>query len=329
MNESLAGKKVLITGGMGFIGSNLARRCHAAGARVTVYDCLEPRSGGNPHNLQGLEPEIEVVVHDIRDLPSLCAAVRGQDLIFHCAAYTSHSNAMKDPLTDLDVNCKGTLHVLEAARRFNPEARIVHLGTSTQIGRMRRSPIDEDHPEYPLDIYSANKTASEKYVLLYASAHQMRTTVLRLANVYGPRAHIKGPSLGFVNYFIGLALQDKELPVFGAGAQQRNVTYVDDCVDALLLAAASDRAVGQALFAVSGEHLPVADIARTIVRVFGTGRVREVEWPKDREVIEFGDAHISNARVRDVLGWAPHRSFADGLALTRDFYRPCLARYLD
>ena len=327
--ESFRDRRVLITGGLGFIGSNLAHRLHGAGAQVTVYDCLEPRSGGNRYNLHGIGRGVRLLSGDIRDLEAVCEAVRGQDVVFHCAACTSHSNAMLEPMLDVDVNCKGTLHVLEAVRRHAPEAKLVHLGTSTQVGRMRRTPIDEDHPEYPLDIYSANKTASEKYVLIYGHAYGLRTTVVRLANVFGPRAHIRGPSLGFINYFIGLALQDRDLTIFGAGEQQRNVTYVDDAVEALLMAAAGERADGESLFATSDTHLTVAAIAAGIVRVIGAGRVRLVEWPSERRAIEFGDTQISNAKIRERLSWSPRHTFEEGLAQTRDYYRECLAHYLD
>src|SRR5436309_14564493 len=163
----LKGRRVMITGGLGFIGSHLAHRCLELGAEVTIYDCLDPRSGGNMYNVHAIEDSLNIVLNDIRNFEGVSAAIRNQHVLFNCAAYTSHPNSMKEPLIDIDVNCKGVINLLEAARRFNPEAKIVHIGTSTQIGKMRREPIDEDHPEYPVDIYSANKSASEKYVLIY------------------------------------------------------------------------------------------------------------------------------------------------------------------
>src|SRR6185369_7130275 len=186
--DALKDKRVLITGGLGFIGSNLAIRCLELGASVTIYDMLDPRSGGNMYNIAPVESDVRVVLNDIRNFEGVSACIRGHDLLFSCAAYTSHPNSMKEPMIDIDVNCKGVINLLEAVRRFNPECRVVHVGTSTQIGRMVTSPIDENHSEFPLDIYSANKSVSEKYVLIYGTAYGLDTSVVRLANVYGPRS---------------------------------------------------------------------------------------------------------------------------------------------
>lgn len=323
----LKGRKILITGGLGFIGSNLALACVRRGARVTIYDCLDPRSGGNMYNISDIKDAIHVVLNDIRNFEGLSAGILNQDVVFNCAAYTSHPNSMKEPLIDVDVNCKGVINLLEAARRFNPGVKIVHVGTSTQIGRMRINPIDENHPEFPVDIYSANKSASEKYVLIYGRAYRMRATVVRFANVYGPRTNIKTPEFGFMNYFIGLALQGKELTVFGDGAQPRNVCYVEDAVEALLLAAESPAADGEVFFAAGDAHYTVAEIARAIAERIG-GSVRRVEWPRDREAIEIGDARVSNAKIRKALGWTPRHDLNDGLAKTRAYFAPCLDHYL-
>ena len=320
-------RKVLVTGGLGFIGSNLARHCLELGADVTVYDNLDPRSKGNPYNIHDIRTEVRLQMNDIRDFDAVCEAVRGQDIIFNCAALTSHTLSMKEPLIDIEVNCKGVLALLEAARMLNPDAVFVQVGTSTQNGRMIYSPIDENHPEFPVDLYSAHKTAAEKYVLIYASAHRMKTCVIRLANVFGPRSRISSPDFGFVNYFVGLALQGKDITVFGEGEQLRNISYVDDCVDALVRAAEDKRSAGQVFFATADGQHTVADIAQSIAKHVG-GHVRFVPWPPHRAAIDVGDAVISNARIRNLLGWTPKHSLADGLARTRDYFRPCLTEYL-
>jgi UDP-glucose 4-epimerase len=312
---------------MGFIGSNLARACLELGAKVTIFDCLDPRSGGNPENIAEIEQDIELLVQDVRNFDGIAAAIRGHDVVFNCAAYTSHPQSMKDPLTDIEVNCRGVINLLEAARRFNPGMRIVHLGTSTQIGPMRGRPIDETHAEFPADIYSANKTASEKYVLIYGKAYGLHVTVIRLANIYGPRSNIQSPDFGFMNYFIGLALRNRPIPVYGDGAQVRNVMFVDDAVAALLHAAACTAAAGQVLFAVSDDHYDVAQLAAAIALNIG-GTVQSVPWPRNREVIEIGDAIISGARARELLRWRPSVDLEAGLHLTRDYFLPRLDRYI-
>lgn len=330
MNDTfpvLKGQKVLITGGLGFIGSNLTHKCLTLGAEVTLYDCLDPRSGGNLYNLYPIKDQVQVVLNDIRNFEGVCSSILNQDILFNCAAYTSHPNSMKEPLIDIDVNCKGVINLLEAARRFNPEVKIVHVGTSTQIGQMQFNPVTETHPEFPVDIYSANKSASEKYVLIYGNAYRLNTTVIRLANVFGPRSNIKSSDFGFMNYFIGLALQNKEITVFGDGSQLRNISYVEDCVAALILASQSEETRGQVLFAVSDQQYDVATIARAITDNIG-GKVKFVDWPKDREVIEIGDAVISNNKIKSVLKWAPKFDLPSGLILTKSYFTPCLERYL-
>ena len=323
----MKGQRVLITGGLGFIGSNLARQCVDLGAKVSIYDCLDPRSGGNIFNAHDIKHSVEIVFNDIRSFDGLSAAIVDKDVIFNCAAYTSHPNSMKDPMIDVDVNCKGVINLLEAARRSNPEAKIVHVGTSTQIGRMRFNPVTELHPEFPVDIYSANKSVSEKYVLIYANAYGMRTTVVRLANVFGPRSNIKSSDFGFINYFIGLALRGKQLTVFGKGEQLRNISYVEDCTSALILASQSEESNSEVLFAAADQQYNVSEIAHEITSVIG-GTVRFIDWPKDREVIEVGDAVISNQKIKKTLNWAPRYDLNSGLIKTRDYFANCLNEYL-
>jgi UDP-glucose 4-epimerase len=321
------GQRVLITGGLGFIGSNLAHRCVELGAKVTIYDFLDPRSGGNMANVREIEDDVELIANDLRNSEGVSAAVRHKDVVFNCAAYTSHPQSMTDPLTDIDVNCKGTINLLEAARRFNPDAKIVHVGTSTQVGRMVGDEVTEIHPEFPVDIYSANKSASEKYILVYGNAYKMRTTVVRLANNYGPRSNIRSADFGFVNYFIGLALKNKELTVFGEGKQLRNISYVGDSVEALLTAAGGDGSGGQVYFAVADRQVSVAEISQAIVTHVG-GKVRFVEWPRERAAIEIGDAVISNRKIKHDLGWSPHVDLARGLQQTKQYYAKCLSHYV-
>ena len=324
----LAGKKVLVTGGLGFIGSNLVNRCVELGAEVTIYDCLDPRSGGNLRNIADVKDRVRVILNDIRNFEGLCAAVLDQHVIFSCAAYTSHPNAMKEPYVDIDVNCKGVLNLLEALRRFNPEGRLVHVGTSTQVGQMLINPVTELHPEFPVDIYSANKSAGEKYIQVYGHAYKMPTVVVRLANTFGPRSNIRSADFGFMNFFIGLALKGKTISVFGEGKQLRTVTFVDDSVAALIRAGFELTSCGEVYFATADQQYSVAEIATTIADEIG-GKVQFIEWPKDREAIEIWDAVISSEKLHQALGWKACYDLRAGLKRTKAYYEPQLQYYLD
>lgn len=319
--------RVLVTGGLGFIGSNVAEAFAKRGARITVFDNGDPLGGGNSRNLDEVAGDIELITGDIRDAEAVARVVRDAEVIIHCAAQTSHMRSMQEPLLDLDVNARGTLTLLEAVRKTRPDAKLVHIGTSTQIGRATQPDVTELHPEFPLDMYSANKTATEKYVLLYANAHNLRTTVIRLANNFGPRAHIRSTQFGFVNFFIGQALQGKELTVYGTGTQLRNISFVADSVDAILAAVESDAGNGQTLFAVADRQLSVLDCATAITTQLG-GSVRSIPWPPERAVIEVGDTVIRNQKIREILGWRPRFQLDEALQLTRAFYETRLATYL-
>jgi UDP-glucose 4-epimerase len=320
-------RRVLITGGFGFIGSNLALRCLELGHEVTLLDNMSPEAGGNRANVEDFAERLKVIDGDIRDDEACRQALAGQDVVFHCAALTSHLGSMHNPRENVSVNCLGTITLLDAMRQHNPGSRFVYVGTSTQTGPMRTTRVDELHPEFPVDMYSANKSAAEKYVLIYAKAYGLATSVVRLANVYGPRAHIRNAQFGFVNFFIGLALQGRDITIFGDGAQSRNLSYVGDCVEALLAAANAPQAIGEVFFAAADEHLSVAQIAAAIVECMG-GQVRFDPWPKERKAIDVGDMLIDNAKIKQTLGWTPQIDLQQGLAQTLAYYQARLDRYL-
>jgi UDP-glucose 4-epimerase len=324
----LDGKKVLITGGLGFIGSNLAHRCLELGASVTIFDCLDPNSGGNLYNIADIKSEVELRLHDILNFDRVAECIIDKDFLFNCAASTSHPYSMREPWLNLDANSRGVINLLESARRYNKNIRFIHIGTTTQLGKLHYQPADESHPEFPTDIYSANKCASEKYALIYWSAHRIPVTVVRLPNVYGPRAAIHNSDFTFNNYFIGLALQNREITVYGNGKQLRNVLYVDDATNALIYAVQSDTTIGETFLAVSDNHYSVAEIAKATVEHIGSGSVKFVEWPEERKVIDIGDAVLTNSKFKQATSWQPGIQLREGMNLTKKYYDKCLAKYL-
>ena len=295
---------------------------------LVIYDSLDVNSGGNLFNVEDIKNDVEVHFHDILNFDRVVHHITGKDIIVNCAASTSHPFSMREPWIDMDVNSKGVINLLEAIRRFNKDARFIHIGTSTQIGKLHYRPADESHPEFPTDIYSANKSVSEKYVLIYAKAYELRATVIRLANVFGPRAAIHSPEFTFNNYFIGLALQGKDITVFGEGNQLRNVLYIDDAVEGLICASQAEHINGETFFAVGDRHYSVAQIAEATVQYIGSGKVKFIEWPTGRRSTEIGDAIMSNKKIKKVLGWTPSYDLGDGLVKTKDYYEVCLDQYL-
>jgi UDP-glucose 4-epimerase len=325
---NLKGQSILITGGLGFIGSNLAKRSLELGMDVTIYDNLDPNSGGNLFNIVPFKKDVELVIGDIINYDQLVQAMIDKDLIINCAASTSHPYSMREPWLNLDVNSRGVINLLEAMKRVNPEASFVHLGTSTQLGPLHYQPADEHHPEFPTDMYSANKMVAEKYVLLYAKAYALKASVIRLPNTFGPQAAIHSPEFTFNNYFIGLALQNKAITVYKPGSQLRNVLYVTDAVEALLAASRFDNSIGETFFAVGDDHFSVKEIAEKTCEIMG-GSLLMIDWPKDRKAIEIGDAVISNTKIKSTLGWKPKVGFEEGLKLTYDYFQNKLDHYLN
>ena len=309
--------KILVIGGAGFLGSNLVRYClNQPDARVTVLDSLEPRLRSTTANLAAVWDRIQFVRGSIED-PTLLASVVGeQDIIFNCAAQTSHPLSIQDPLFDASINCMGNLQLLESVRLLNKNAIVVYTSSSTVIGKAEQDTVDELHGEKPLDIYSANKGVAEKYYRIYNRVHDLKTVVLRFANLFGPFG--KGyPEFGFINYFIHLAHTGQEIRIFGGGEQTRNVLFVEDAAEALWIAARTPSLIGESFFAVHDEHLSVSEIAAAVVEELGSGTVTHVPWPDERRRIEIDTVRITAARFKSLTGWQPRFGFREGLRQTR------------
>jgi UDP-glucose 4-epimerase len=321
-------RPVLITGGLGFIGSNLARQLVALGARVLIVDSLIPDYGGNLFNISGIEDRVRVNIVDIRQQSTMNDLVCGHDVIFNLAGQVSHIDSMQDPSTDLDINCRGQLCVLEACRRNNTSVKVVFAGTRQIYGRADTLPVAEDHLVRPTDVNGINKAAGEYYHLVYNNVFGIRACSLRLTNVYGPRQLIKHNRQGFVAWFIRLALENREIQIFGDGTQLRDFVYVDDAVDAFLRAGADDVSNGE-VFNVGGrEPITHGDLVELMIRLAGSGRFRCVAWPPDKKAIDIGDFYADSSKIRSTLGWQPVTPLADGLRRTFEFYRAHLDQYV-
>lgn len=327
LRRVFSGKRVLITGGLGFIGSNLARRLLALGARVALVDNLFPEYGGNRRNLAGIVGRVKVHIADVRDWPRLPSLVRGQDYLFNLAGQTSHMDSMTDPQTDLDINCRAPLAILEACRRHNPAIRIVFASTRQIYGRPDYLPVDEKHPLRPVDVNGINKIAGESFHLLYSRVYGIAATALRLTNTIGPRMRIKDARQTFVGVWIRRLLEGRPIEVWG-GAQLRDFTYVDDAVEAFLLAAAHPKAIGGVFNLGGPPPVTLQQLAELIVAINGSGDFVVREFPRERKKIDIGDYYADDRLIARKLGWKPRTDLRTALARTIAYYRDELKNYV-
>ena len=319
--ERLANKRAMITGGLGFIGSNLARRLVGLGAKVVLVDSLISGCGGNLFNISGIEDKVKVHIADVRHENNTNYLVRGQDYIFNLAGQGSHIDSMRDPYTDLELNCRSHLSILEACRKYNPDVKIVYASTRQIYGRPHYLPVDEGHPLHPTDVNGINKMAGELYHLLYHKVYGIRTTSLRLTNTYGPRMVVKHSRQTFLGWFIRLAIEGEEIPIFGDGHQKRDLTYIDDAVDAFLRAAADEKAIGQ-VFNLGGlKPISLLELTEMLIEICGGGRYRFVPFPPGRKRIDIGDFYADYSKITRALGWRPTIPLREGLKRTVEFYR--------
>jgi len=318
----------MITGGLGFIGSNLARELVSLGARVLIVDSLIPDYGGNVFNIDDVADRLRVNVADIRQQTTMNYLVQGHDVIFNLAGQVSHIDSMREPYTDLEINCRSQLTVLEACRHNNPGVKVVFAGTRQVYGRPDTLPVTETHLVRPTDVNGINKAAGEYYHLVYNNVFGIRACSLRLTNVYGPRQLLKHNRQGFIGWFVRLVLENNEVQIFGDGSQRRDFVYVDDAVDAFLRAGAEDTSNGE-VFNVGGlEPISHRDLVELMIRTAGSGRYRCTPWPPDKKAIDIGDFYADSSKIRNVLGWRPTTPLADGLRRTFEFYRLHFDQYV-
>lgn len=325
--NAIRGRRVLVTGGLGFIGSNLARRLIEQDADVTLVDSLIPEYGGNPNNIDDIRDKVRVNISDVRDAFSMKYLVQGQDYLFNLAGQTSHLDSMRDPLTDLEINARAQLSILESCRQFNPNVRIVFASTRQFYGKPDYLPVDERHPLRPVDINGIHKLAGEWYHTLYHQVYGLKTCSLRLTNTYGPRMRIRDARQTFVGVWVKLILEGKSFEVW-EGKQKRDFTYVDDCVEAMLLAATHPAAVGRSFNLGGLDIVSLNELAEKLVQAnSGIGSFIHKSFPAERKQIDIGDYYASDALIRSTLGWIPKIDLSTGLARTLDFFRTRLSCY--
>ena len=320
-------KKVLITGGLGFIGSNLAIRLIEAGAKVTLVDSLIPTYGGNLFNIEPVKYRARVNISDVRDPHAMKYLVSEQDYLFNLAGQTSHLDSMEAPETDLNINVLAQLHILEACRHHNPDLRLVFASTRQIYGKPLQIPVDESHPLNPVDVNGINKLAGEQYHRLYYDVYGIRSSILRLTNTYGPRMRIKDARQTFLGIWIRRLLEGLPMQIFGDGNQVRDYNYVDDVVDALLITALSDNSYGQVYNLGSEEDLSLSKTAQIMTEIHD-GSFEYVPFPSSRKSIDIGDYQGSFEKIKSQLGWLPRTSFRDGMRETIAYYKQYLEKYL-
>lgn len=320
-------KKVLITGGLGMIGSTIAEKLVGFGTDVTIVDSLIKPYGGNFFNIESIKDRIKVNVSDIRDKESLKILVKDVDIIFNLAAQVSHNDSLENPTLDADINYIGHLKVLEAIRNYNPKAKILYSGSRLQFGKIIKNPVNEDHPLHPLTPYALNKTAAENLYLYYQRAYNIPVVIFRIANPYGPRCQMQHSKYAIINWFIRNAMEDKEILIFGDGNQARDYIFVEDLADAFIKASIQDNTSGEVFNIGSGTGTKFKDMVETIVETIGKGKIKNVPWPSNYLNVETGDYITDITKIKKYIRWAPKFSLKEGVKQTVHYYKKFKENY--
>ncbi len=327
MPSPFQNKNILITGGLGFIGASLAIRLVELGANVTLVDSLIPEYGGNVFNIEPIRERVTVNIADVRDEFSMDYLVRGRDFLFNLAGQTSHLDSMQNPYTDLDINCRAQLSILEACRKHNPQIKIIYASTRQIYGKPDYLPVDEKHLLHPTDVNGINKMAGEWYHILYNNVYGVRAVSLRLTNTYGPRMRVKDARQTFLGIWLKRVLDEQPIEIWGDGLQLRDFNYVDDVVEAMLLAAANEDANGQIYNLGSDEIINLKDLAQKLIALNGGGECNIIPFPPDRKAIDIGDYFSDYALIQNKLSWTPRVNLDKGLARTLEYYRKYRQEY--
>lgn len=320
-------KKVLVTGGLGFVGSSLSIRLAEAGAEVLIVDNMLPRQGGNLFNIEPVKDKVKVNISDIRNPTSMNHLVKGMDYIFHIAGQVNHVDSVKDPLNDLSINVEGTLVLMEALRMNNPEARVIFTGTRGEYGSSLTLPVAENHAINPIGIYAITNFAAERIVLTYHNLHHIKSVCLRITNTFGPRHQMAHDEYGVFNWFIRKAMDNEIIPIFGDGRILRDYLYIDDLTESMLAIAGSEKVYGEVYNIGSGVPLSFVDLAKKIIEIAGTGKVDYTEFTSERKALEPGDYYADISKIKAAIGWKPEISLDDGIKRTIEYYKKYRSHY--
>ncbi|HJY64986.1 MAG TPA: GDP-mannose 4,6-dehydratase [Ignavibacteria bacterium] len=327
LKNTFNNKQILITGGLGFIGSNLAIRLVQLGAKITLIDAMIPEYGGNIYNIESIKDKVTVNFADVRDVHIMNYIVRDKDYIFHLASQVSHVKSLTDPYPDIDINIKGTAVLLEACKKNNTNAVIIRAGTRGQYGNAKLLPVNEEAPTNPKGIYEISLLTAEKMMQVYSDIHKLKCVMLRLTNIYGPRSQMKSPDFGVVNWFIRLALDKQTIKVFGNGKIKRDFLYIDDCVDAMLLTASNKKCYGEIFNVGHDKPSNFLELTKIICSIVKGSSWEYAPFSKERKAQEPGDFYSDITKINSYTGWKPHSGLQDGLQNTIKYYKQHRSKY--
>ncbi|RJQ64720.1 MAG: NAD-dependent epimerase/dehydratase family protein [Stygiobacter sp.] len=321
-------KNVLITGGLGFIGSNLTHKLIELGANVSIIDNLNPLYGGNSFNILGKEEKIELVVNDVRDTNVIRPLIVKSDIIFHLAAQVSYIDSLNIPFEDLDLNARATLNILETCRKYNPKSKIIFSSSRMVYGKADKPIITELGETNPLSLYGIHKLTSEKYLLMYYKDFGIPCSILRLTNPYGPRQQVKHSKYSLVGWFIRQAMEDKVIKIYGEGLQLRDYIFVDDIVDAMIKCGETENAIGEIINIGSGTSSKFSDMVHSVVKCVKSGKVEYIPWPENYEKVETGDINVDISKLQKLTSWNPKVTLEEGIHLTYEYYKKYISNYI-